>query len=331
MAISADYYQKRTTDLLFLISLPFETGFESALANRGVVANRGFELGLDADLFRPPTTGGFSWRANLNYARNRNRVVDLGGQQRLFADFITQDYNLPGSMIQVGRPIGTFYGFRSLGVIPDSAAAAAVTYMNFSNSAYREGDMLVADIDGDGRITLNDRTDIGDPTPDFTIGLTNTMSFRHFELTGLLQGSYGGQILNVNRIRTESSPRVNVSRERYYDAWSPTNRDGKFPRIGENPNQVGPNNFTSNLLEDGSFLRLSTVTLSYLLPEALAQRSRLGGARLYVTGTNLFTITNYTGYNPDVSSQSVGSSNRGIDIGAYPMARGVTFGVNVTY
>ena len=330
-AITADYYQKRTTDLLFLISLPLELGFESALANRGVVDNRGFELGVDAEIFRPAATGGFSWRANLNYARNRNKVVDLGGQERLFADFITQDYNLPGSMIQVGRPIGTFYGFKSLGVIPDSAAASRVTYENFAGSAYKEGDMLVADIDGDGRITLNDRTDIGDPTPNFTVGLTNTMSFRNFELTGLLQGSYGGDILNVNRIRTEGSPRVNVSRERYRDAWTPQNRDAKFPRIGENPNQVGPNNFTSNLLEDGSFLRLSTVTLSYLLPEALAQRSRLGGARLYVTGTNLFTITDYSGYNPDVSSQSVGSSNRGIDIGAYPIARGVTFGVNVTY
>jgi TonB-linked SusC/RagA family outer membrane protein len=330
-SLTADYYDKKTTDLLLQIDLPYESGFTSALANRGSVQNRGFELGLDAQIMKPANPGGFAWRANVNYAMNRNKVLDLGGPDRLFADLITTDYNLPGSMIQVGKPIGVFYGFVSNGVVRDAADSASITWKNFTGGAFRPGDMKIADVDGDGKITLNDRTDIGDPTPTFTMGLTNTVSFRAFELTGLLQGSYGNEILNVNRIRTESSPRVNVSVDRVEGAWTPDNPDAIFPKIGTNPNQVGTNDFTSNLLEDGSYLRLRAITLSYLMPERLFSRYSLAGARVYVTGTNLWTLTNYTGYDPDVSSQSVGTTNRGIDIGAYPLSKGVTFGLTLNY
>jgi len=336
VTVIADYYKKTTTDLLLQVQLPFETGFETALANRGSVANAGVELGIDARIMDAAKKGGFDWHANLNFAKNRNKVISLGGQDRIFADLLTTDYNLPGTLIAVGQPLGVFYGFKSLGVIRDSAQAANVSYTNFNNGAFKPGDMLIADISGpngvpDGKITLDDRTIIGDPTPKFTAGLTNTFSWSGIELTGLLQGAFGNKVLNINRIRTESSPRVNISRERYYNSWSPTHLNAKYPRIGENPNQVGPNNITSNLLEDGSYIRLRTITLSYGIPEYLMSRYNLGGARVYVTGTNLFTSTDYTGYDPDVSSQSVGNVNRGIDIGAYPLAKGVTFGINFTY
>src|SRR5438445_6527587 len=158
-------------------------------------------------------------------------------------------------MIQVGQPIGVFYGFKSAGVIRDSAAAAQITYKNFSNSSFKPGDMKIVDADSDGVITLNDRTIIGDPTPNFTYGTTNVFSWRGFQLDGLLQGSHGGKILNVNRIRTESSPRANLSRDRWFNRWTPATPDAKYPRIGENPDQVGPNNFTDCLLEDGSYIR----------------------------------------------------------------------------
>jgi TonB-dependent starch-binding outer membrane protein SusC len=333
VTLTADYYAKRTSNLLLFINLPFETGFEQALANRGVVDNRGFELGLDLRLFEAPRNDprAFAWRANFNYATNKNKVVDLGGAARIDADLITTDYNLPGTFIEVGKPIGRFYGFKSLGVIRDSAAAREVTWRNFNNAAFQPGSMLIEDVDADGVITLNDRTDIGDPTPKFTLGLTNTFGYKGFELTGLLQGSYGGKVLNVNRIRTESSPRVNIIADRYHDAWTPTNPDAKYPRVGENPNQVGTNNFTDNLLEDGSYLRLRTLSLSYGLPPSLLRRGNFTGARVYVTGANLFTVSDYSGFDPDVSGQSVGAQNRGIDIGAYPLSRTVTFGLSLNY
>ena len=326
-----DWYRKRTTDLLLQINLPLETGFESALANRGSLENRGLEMSLDVDILKGDGDGGFGWRSNFNWARNRNKVLSLGGQETIFADLITSDYNLPGTFIQVGKPIGMFYGFKSGGVIPDDAAAAAVTWDNFNGSAFEAGDMLVYDLDGDGVITLNDRTDIGDPTPDYTYGMTNTFTLGAFAITGLLQGSHGGKILNVNRIRTESSPRVNLSKDRFLEAWTPQNPNAKYPRIGENPNQVGTNNFTDNLLESGSYLRLRTITLSAGLPGRLLGRTGATSARLYITGANLWTSTDYSGFDPDVSGQSVGNLNRGIDIGAYPLAKSVTGGVSLTF
>jgi TonB-linked SusC/RagA family outer membrane protein len=324
MNLTVDYYKKKTTDLLLQIDLPLESGFESALANRGSVENKGVEIGLEADVLRGGS-GGLRWRTNVNFSKNRNKVLDLGGPERLFADLLTTDFNFPGTMIQVGQPIGVFYGYQALGVIRDSAAAAAVTYKNFSAASFKPGDMLIADLNGDGVINAGDRTNIGDPTPDFSYGFSNTFTWRRFELSGLLQGAHGGKILNVNRIRTEAEPRANISRDRWEGRWTPENPDAKYPRVGENPNTVGPNNFSSNLLEDGSYLRLRTITLSYGAP------AWLFGARLYVTGTNLVTWTDYSGFDPDVSGQSVGNTNRGIDIGAYPLAKTIIAGLNINY
>lgn len=330
--ITADLYQKKTNDLLLQVSLPFESGFESALANRGTIENKGVELGLDGDILRASNRDGFRWHTSVNFAKNKNKVLSLGeGVTSIFADLLTTDYNLPGTLIQVGQPLGVFYGFRSEGIIRDSTAAAAITYRNFTGGRFKAGDTKIANIDGDTVITLNDRTIIGDPTPDFTYGWTNTVAFAGFELSGLLQGQHGGKILNVNRIRTESSPRANIAVDRWVNRWTPDNPDAKYPRIGENPNQVGPNNFTSNLLEDGSYLRLRTITLSKILPESFISRAGASSARVYITGANLWTKSDYSGFDPDVSGQSVANTNRGIDIGAYPLARSFTAGVSLTF
>jgi TonB-dependent starch-binding outer membrane protein SusC len=331
VTLVADYYKKKTRDLLLLVNLPFESGFESALQNLGGLENRGFELGIDSRVIDASRPGGFSWRASLSFARNRNKVTDLGGQPTIFAQTPTGDYNIPGSVIQVGQPIGMFFGFKSGGIVRDSAHAASIGWTDFDDDPFEPGDVLILDLNGDSTITVADQSVIGDPTPDFTYGITNTIGYRGFELSALIQGVQGNEILNINRLRTEGSPRSNVSRERWVNRWTPQNPNAKFPRIRENPNQVSPNNYTDNLLEDGSYLRLRSATLSYLIPSAWTGKYGVNGARVYVTGTNLFTATDYTGFNPDVSSQGTGNANRGIDIGAYPLARTVTFGVNITH
>lgn len=327
-----DWYKKRTEDLLLQVELPLEAGYATALQNVGVLENHGFEVDLGLNLINAQNRGDFALRTNLSFARNKNKVVNLGGVQEIFAQFLTSDYNLPGSVIKVGEPIGVFYGFRSLGIIRDSAEANAYRVRNFGGTRFfRPGEMKIADIDGDSVITLADRTIIGDPTPDFTYGATLTAGWKSFEVSGVFNGVRGNQILNINRIRTEGNPRSNIIADRFRDAWSPTNPDAKFARIGENPNQVGPNNFTTNLLEDGSYFRMRSLTLSYLLPNSFTQQRGFSNARVYLTGANLFTLTDYSGFNPDVSSQGVGNLNRGLDIGAYPLARTVTVGVSFTY
>jgi TonB-dependent starch-binding outer membrane protein SusC len=329
--INADYYEKKTSDLLLQVNLPYETGFQSALANVGSVANAGVELGVDFDVLRGANARSFAWHSNVSFSKNKNRVLDLGGQQQIFADLLTTDYNLPGTLIQVGQPLGVFYGFKSGGVIRDSAQAAAIPYRNFNGSTFKPGQMLILKTTPGDTVTLADRTVVGDPTPDFNYGWTNTFSFRGIELTGLLQGQHGGKILNVNRIRTESSPRANISVDRFVNAWTPANPDAKYPAIGENPDQVGTNNFTDNLLESASYLRLRSLTVSYGLPPRVLGRLGASSARLYLTGTNLFTVSNYSGFDPDVSAQSVTNVNRGVDIGAYPLSRTFTLGLGFNY
>jgi len=342
LTITADAYTKTTKDLLLTVQLPLETGFATALQNLGSIRNSGIEIDVGLQVLKPSSKG-LGWRTAANFARNRNRVVELGGLGEIQADFVTGDFNLPGSRILAGQPIGMFYGFISDGIIRNAADSAAYTTLNFANGRRgRPGELKIRDVASrdsagnlvmtpDGRITLDDRTTIGDPTPSFTYGWTNTLSFRGFELTGLFQGVQGNKVLNVNRLRSETSPRSNVQADRYFDRWTPTNENAKYPAIGENPNQVGTNNYTSDLLEDGSFIRLRSVTVTWVVPERLVTARGFSSARLYLTGANLVTWTKYNGFNPDVSSGGVGTSNRGVDIGAYPLARSFTLGLTVGY
>jgi len=192
--------------------------------------------------------------------------------------------------------------------------------------------VILLDQDGNDTIDFRDRTVIGDPNPSFTLGLTNTVSFRGFELSGMLQGSFGNEILNLNRWRlTGGDAATNLLRDRYEDRWTPQNPDARYPRLGVNTVGAGTTDYNDLILEDGSYLRLKTLSLAYALPARWLQARGVSMARLYVSGSNVFTWTDYTGFDPEVSSFGVGNLNRGIDIGAYPAARSFVFGINFTY
>ena len=332
--IVADHYRKRTDDLLLETALPSEVGYSSAFVNAGSVENRGIELGVTVRLFEPAQTGrGFGWTTTFNYARNRNEVLDLGpGVSRIFARTQTlSDIGATSSVVQVGQPIGAFYGYKTAGLFRDSTSLLAWrAKTRLETGTPGLGNVQYVDVNEDGVINALDRTIIGDPNPNYTIGWQNTVSFRGFELAGLIDGSFGNQVLNLNNIRLGgASPSTNVLRERVVDAWSPENPDGKWQRVGAGIGQQGQD-ITQELLEDGSYLRLRTITLSREIPQALL-RGRGFTARAYVTGQNLFTRTDYSGFNPDVSSLGVGNLNRGVDVGSYPLARTYTFGLNITY
>ena len=331
--VTADYYAKKTDNLLLQVTLPSESGFLSAYQNAGSIENKGFELGVTLQAIRgDDKAGDFSWSTTVNYTTNRNKVLDLGGVNQIFATSINSDIKASGSLVQVGQPLGVFYGYKTNGIFRDSTTLAdwkAVTKMA-SGSAPGLGSTNFVDVDGNGVIDANDRTIIGDPTPKFSLGWQNSLSWKGFQLTGLLDGTFGGKLMNLNLYRLEgASPQGNVLAERYYDAWSPTNPDGKYAKIGSGVGFL-TSDFTDELIEDGSYFRLRTVTIAKELPASLLH-GYTNGARVYVTGQNLHTWTSYSGFNPDVSSLGTGNTNRGIDIGAYPMARTFIFGVNLSY
>jgi len=336
LELSADYYDKRTDNLLLGIDLPSEVGYTTALVNAGSISNRGIELSLT---IRPyvgdDKAGSLNWSSTFSFARNRNRVLDLGGPSRIFAaQCITPDIsaNCPGTAVTVGEPIGEFFGYKTAGIFRDSSDIKA--YTPKVSGGISLGQVRIVDVNGDNVIDANDRTVIGDPNPRFTGGWQNSLSYKGFNLTSLLDGSYGGKVLNLNLYRTEgASPGTNISRDRYYNAWNATtNPTGTEPKLGSSPVSVGTD-LTDWVLEDGSFLRLRTLTLSHTIPTRFlgAALRSVRTANAYVTAQNLVTITQYSGFNPDVSSLGVGNLNRGIDIGAYPLARTFIFGVNVSY
>lgn len=343
VSFTGDLYRKKTNDLLLAVNLPFESGFGSALQNAGSVQNNGYELGLTVTLLDGKSHK-LGWTSTLNYSHNKNRVLNLGGVNQIFASSVNSDLKLLGSLIQVGQPLGVFYGYRAAGLLRDSASAAAYTAQvkPISGSKWNPGDVKLLDIAGkpdslgrptgpDRIVDSNDRTIIGDPNPKFNAGWSNTFTFGRFSLNAMMDAVYGNKILNLNSIRLEAgSPATNIIANRYLDAWTAQNENADYPRVNFTPGTIG-SDITSDLLEDGSFLRLRAVTLDVALPDRLLSRYGLTSVRAYVTGANLITWTHYSGFNPDVSSLGIGNVNRGIDVGAYPLARTVTFGINLAY
>ncbi|MEP6621358.1 MAG: TonB-dependent receptor [bacterium] len=332
VSLSADYYNKRTDDLLLAIDLPTEAGFSTAYRNAGSIENKGIEIGFTFQLLRADNPKSLNWTTTVNYTRNRNKVLSLGGVDRLFATSVNGDIKASGSLVQVGQPIGVFYGYVTNGIFRDSTslnAWKAVTKMG-SGSAPGLGSSNFVDSNGDGTIDANDRTIMGNPTPNYSLGWQNNISFKGFQITALFDGTYGGQVLNLNLYRLEgASPSGNVLRTRYEDAWSTTNPNGAYAKIGAGIGFLG-SDFTSDLVEDGSFSRLRTLTVAREIPSTWL-RGLASGARIYVTGQNLYTWTKYSGFNPDVSSLGIGNTNRGIDIGSYPLARTFIVGANLSY
>ena len=332
--VVSDYYNKRTDDLLLQIDLPSEVGYPSAFVNAGSIENRGVEVGLTFHVFDGGAKpGAFKWTSTVNYSRNRNQVLELGGVNRIFPTQQTaSDINATSSVVQVGQPIGAFFGFKTGDLFRDSTTLNAWKAKTrfASGTVPGLGSRIYIDVNGDSIINGDDRTIIGNPTPNYVMGWQNTVSWKGFEFSALLDGTRGNIVLNLNNLRLNAaSPATNVTRERVLNAWSVDNPTGTYQRVGSGAGFLNAD-ITDELLEDGSFVRLRTMTLSRQIPPSWL-RSSAFKTRAYITGQNLKTWTRYTGFNPDVSSISVGNLNRGVDVGAYPLARTVTFGFNITY
>ncbi|MBB4634003.1 SusC/RagA family TonB-linked outer membrane protein [Longimicrobium terrae] len=328
--LTVDYYNRSTTDLLLQVQLPLETGFREAFQNAGEVRNRGWEVALGLNPVRGDGQTTARWSNNLIYSRNRNKVIDLGPVDVLRVRGISANFNFPGTDIRVGYPIGVFYGYQTQGLFRDSAEAANYP-AKLPTRSFKAGESRVLDLNGDSLINELDRTVIGDPNPEYNVGWNSNVAWRGFELSTLVSGSIGADVLNLNLIRLDGgTPTTNVTRDRFYGRWTPENPDAKYPAIGVTSGSIG-SNYVDTMLEDGSFVRLANVTLSYNVPSRWIRQRGLRETRLYVSGNNLHTWTKYSGYNPDVSSMGVGNVNRGVDVGAYPLSRTITLGVNVGY
>jgi TonB-linked SusC/RagA family outer membrane protein len=306
VSLTADYYIRKTSDLLVQRPIPSTTGFTTYWGNIGNVENKGLDLGLNTTNIETGGANGFTWRTILTMTFNRNQVTSLFNGQ----PFTTGINGRETSIAQVGKPLGSFFMYKFDGVDPET------------------GDAILRDIDGDGELTTADRMIVGNPHPDYFGGLTNTFTLGNLELNTFLQFSQGNDVFNMMRIFADDG--ACTYDNKFTDVlrrWQKPGDVTDVPRMSYDC-ASGADVISSRFIENGSYLRVQEITLGWRVPSALASRARLDNARLYVSGRNLATFTKYSGYNPDVNSAgSDANVVMGTDYYAYPLARTFTLGI----
>lgn len=323
ISITADYYNKLTYGLLFSQQFPGASGFYEGMVNIGEVANKGLEFNIHTFNVSKP----FTWETDFNISGNRNEIVSMADTDFEFVDNVTLTaLSLDLNILQVGQPISTFYGVVYEGVYQDADEAAA-------NSSSL-GSAKYADLDKNGVFEeSNDRKIIGSAFPDFIWGMNNTFSYRGFQLGIFIQASHGAEIYNLTREKLETmTPGTNTTQEAYDNRTTYNYETGEYsftdiPMVSAY-NQMYP---TDRFIEDGSFIRLSNVSLSYDLPRKCLDYLHVSKLKVFVSGQNLALWTNYSGYDPEVSRYKNSDITHGIDDGTYPNVKGVTFGANISF
>lgn len=319
LSLVVDYYYKKTTDLLWDISIPTISGFNSIFKNIGSLENKGFEVSLGANILE----GEFKWNTQMNWSRNRNKVLEIPGFTPSVQGTISGHLKVNGSWLEPGLPVGVWKLLKYDGVFQNQEQLTAGPR---SSTNDKLGDARFIDYSKDGKINYtDDRMIVGDPNPDFIYGMTNNFSYKGFDLSLYIQGSQGNDILNVQRAETNISGPWGNQRREILNRWSTTNANTDIPRARVT---VDPLLIQSDwLIEDGSYLRFKTISLGYTVNKI----KTLSSLRLYVTGQNLITITNYSGFDPEVNSPGNSNLQLGVDYNAYPSAKAVLFGINATF
>ena len=336
-----DVYEKNTKDLLQQTPIPTSTGFSNMLINRGTLENKGVELGLDVTVI---DQGDLNITVGGNIAFNKTKIENLG----LIPGDVLMDNgsgaygNLPipsylgntpsrGNSIKFplnifleGYETALFYGWKTDGIFKSGDQMYRI-----NGSMSQPGDIKVLDLNGDGQVDLADRTIIGNPNPEYIYGFNVNLSYKGFSMRALFNGTQGNDIVNGNMYRfgyAEGTYR-NIIKEAWTDRWSADNPDGTYPRLGYSSNLFAA--AMDRFVEDGSYLRLKNITLNYDIP--IKPDNFIDSANVYVTGTNLFTWTDYSGYDPEITSFMYDGLVQGVDWNNKPNSKSVLVGVNLTF
>lgn len=305
LTVAMDYYSKHTTDMLMYVSLPSGAAAATSIVrNEGEMMNRGFEFAVNSRNL----TGKLNWNTDFNISFNKNELKSLELQQ-IYYDAETTDafHQMRVVRNEPGRPLGGFYGYISDGVDPET------------------GELMYRDINEDGKITASDKTYIGDPNPVFTYGLTNTFSYKGFNLNIFIQGSVGNDIFNASKGDTQGMYDLKNQSTEVLKRWRTPGQITDVPKAGFN---LQPSSY---FVEDGSYLRVKDVTFSYNFRGGVLNKLGISRLQPYMTASNLLTLTRYDGMDPEVNEWGNNGAVQGIDWGTYPHSKTFVFGVNVEF
>ena len=333
LTFTADYFERRTKDMIALLPVPDYVGQAPASANVGSLRNRGLELALN---YRN-AVGKLQYNLGVNLTAINNVVTGLGGGNAIAAgNVLTQIGNT--TLTDVGHEVAYFYGLQADGVFHTQGEVDA--YKNTAGTLVQPnahpGDMKYQDTNGDGKIDASDNTYLGSATPRFSYGGSLNLNYSGFDFKILLYGVQGAEAVNGAGFNLNKSSNLVGVWSNFYasrmDRWTPSNPNSNQPRVTATDTN-GNDQFSSRYVEDASYLRARNMELGYSLPKTFIGRYQVNGARVFVSVDNVFTITKYTGYDPEIST--VASYNNplayGVDYGNYPQARTYRLGFNVQF
>ncbi len=342
LSASFDVYDKKSKGFLFQVPLPLYLtggggqygGVSAPYSNLGTMSNKGYDITVGYDL---RSSGNFNWDASLVVSHYKNNLDEIANGIVLTQEVNTNGYQpVVVTNTTIGNPIGLFYGYKTDGIFKDQTVLdnAPLQFGQAVGTGAGEtalGDVKYVDVNGDGKIDANDKTFIGNPHPKFTYGFTNNFKYKNVDLSIFLQGSYGNDVMNLTRrAGTTNASLYDNQLVEAMDYYSPTNTTSNNPRpIADSSN----NNLliSDRYVEDGSYLRIQNITLGYSLPQDVISKYKISRLRLYGSAQNLYTFTNYSGYDPEIGSFNQNVLLSGIDNGRYPVARTFLVGLNLEF
>lgn len=343
LTVTVDWFNRRSKDFLLRIPSSAQTGYSFVTLNVGEMNNKGVEFAVN---YNGTKGRDFQYGVGLTLSAIKNRLVAItSGIPALTSANFGFGLNGQGwgefSNSVVGEKVGEFYGYKSLGIFQNQAQIDALNSKApggiYYRAATRPGDRYFADLNGDGVVNALDRTSLGSPQPKFFGGLNLDATHKAWDINLFFYGSYGNKILNYIESNLQSFQKrgsegvQNVSVEYFQNYWRPDRPSTEFARALANDDNTLNNVPSSVWVENGSYLRLKNLTVGYTLPSGLSNRFKLSRLRVYLSSQNLFTITKYSGLDPEIGIQGGNAIFNGVDNGVYPPSRFFTFGFNVTF
>ncbi|MBS1531369.1 MAG: TonB-dependent receptor [Bacteroidetes bacterium] len=351
LTVTADWYKRKSKDFLLTLAAPAQTGYNFETRNVGSMENSGLEFAIS---YNHAVNRDVRFGATLTLATVNNKLTSITSGTTFVTNLAPAagGLSLAGlgwgtySETNIGQPVGEFYGYKSVGIFQSQAQINALNAQaaakNPSNPYYQQagtgpGDRYFADLNGDGQVTPSDQTSLGSPLPKFYGGLNLDFSYKAWDINAYFYGVYGNKILNYEKSTLGSFQNrsfvgvENVSYDYYINHWTPSNPSNVYSRVTYNDDAIGSNVPSSAWIEDGSFLKLKNLTIGYTLQPDIAKKLAVSKIRVYVSTQNLFTITKYSGLDPEIGIQNGVPTNNGIDNGTYPGSKYFTIGLNVTF